>query len=255
MRDITNQEVSQKRRRIILSVFLTFIGGLALVAYMMLNNNSIAKGQTMPNNKRIILLGASVGKAWNLKDFSQRTKNGHFSFESIAFYQYDKTEALEEILMRPKRKFHLTRTYIKGFFKPSPQLPDTIILKECAAYFPGDSETYKALIEKWVVRIRTEKIGVILATVAPVTREHAETHKDRIETIWAFNDWIRRYAAQEHLPLLDLEAALRTDETSRFLNGDFTSGDGLHLNKKAYDILDRVMLDTINKTTTNPQAA
>lgn len=200
----------------------------------------------MEDKKRIVLLGASVGKAWDLPSFPNRMKNDHYRFETVTAYQYDKTEALEEILMRPQRKFRLTRTYVQGFFKPSPPLPDTIILKECAAYFPGDLELYKELMKKWVTRIRDAKIQVILVTVVPVTQEHAEKKKGRIEAIREFNHWIREYAQTEKIPFLDLEAALRRDADTRFLKDDLTDGDGLHLNKKAYDLLDPLLQSVLS---------
>ncbi|MCC7202307.1 MAG: SGNH/GDSL hydrolase family protein [Nitrospirae bacterium] len=203
----------------------------------------------MTKKERIMLVGASVGKAWKLSDFSLRTKSDGYIFESVAAYQYDKTEAIEEILMRPKRKFRLTRTYLRGFFKPSPQRPDTIIIKECAAYFPGDLEEYKTLMTKWVKRIREDNIKLILATTVPVTQKHAEGRKGRNETILEFNDWVREYAEKEGIPLLDLEAALRTDGQGRFLRDDLTSGDGLHLNQKAYGIMDNLLQNMLGITT------
>jgi len=174
-------------------------------------------------------------------------KHDDYIFESIALYDYDKTEALEEVLMRPKRKFRFTRTYVKGLFEPAPQKPDVIIIKECSAYFPGDLISYKELMKKWVKRIREANIGVVLATVVPVTRERSQTRKGQIETIRAFNDWIREYAAQERIALLDLEAALRTNAVNRFLK-DELSTDGSHLNRNAYDILDRHLADMARNT-------
>lgn len=210
-----------------------------------MSNDDTTKGITVTNKKRVILLGASVGKGWNLMEFPQRIENNKYILETIAVYQYDKTKALEEILMRPKRKFHLTRTYFKGFFKPPPQIPNAIIIKECAAYFPGDLESYKALMMKWIKSVRESNMEVIVATVVPVTQGHAEMRKGRIETIQEFNDWLREYAQIENITLLDLETALRKDAEIRFLRDDLTSGDGLHLNKKAYDVMDQLLKKTL----------
>jgi hypothetical protein len=224
---------------------LSLLVGVILLISCNISNDNAERGQDMRNRKRIILLGASVGKSWNLKEFPQRMKIDNYVFESIAFYEYDKTEALEEILMRPKRKFRLTKTYIKGFFEPAPQRPDVIILKECAAYFPGDLILYKELIKKWVQRLHGTNYKVVLATVVPVTPERNEKKRGQIESIREFNDWVREYTANEHITLLDLEEALRQDNDGRFLREDLTSGDGLHLNKKAYDILDKLLQETI----------
>lgn len=222
---------------------LLILSGLFLLANCRASDSSV-KEQSMPNKKRILLLGASVGKAWNLKEFPQRIKNDKYTFESVAAWQYDKTEALEEILMRPKRKFRFSKGYIKGFFEASPQLPDIIIIKECSAYFPGDLELYKALMKNWVKRLKDAKIDVWVATAVPVTVTRAGKQIGKIDGIRAFNDWLREYAKHENIILLDLEAALRKDTEARFLKDEFTSGDGTHLNKEAYDILDKVLMDT-----------
>jgi hypothetical protein len=226
---------------------ISLITGIFILIGCNLFADNTNKGQTMENKKRVTLLGASVGKAWNIKEYPLRIKNDDYIFESIAFYEYDKTEALEEILMRPKRKLRFTRTYVKGIFEPAPKKPDVIIIKECSAYFPGDLMSYKELMKKWVIRIREANIGVVLATVVPITRERSKTRKGQIENIRAFNDWIREYAAQERIVLLDLESVLRTDAVDRFLK-DELSTDGSHLNRNAYDILDRNLADLARNT-------
>lgn len=230
-----------KNKIVLLSLLI--LSGLFLLANCSASDSAV-KGQSMTNKKRILLLGASVGRAWNLKEFPERIKSSNYVFESVAAWQYDKTEALEEILMRPKRKFHFSKAYVKGFFEPALQKPDIIIIKECSAYFPGDFELYKALMKKWVKQIRDAKIEVWVATAVPVTTARAEKTKGKIEGIREFNDWISEYAKKENITLIDLEAALRKDSDKRFLKDEFTSGDGTHLNKMAYDILDKVLMDT-----------
>ncbi len=202
------------------------------------------KNTSMDKN-HVVLLGASVGQEWKLQDYPQRMKDRTHTFESVAIYQYDKTEGLEEILMRPERKFRLTKTYLKGFFQPSPKLPGTIIIKECAAYFPGDLNSYEELIRQWVERVRKKNIAVVLATTVPVTRSRSETKQNQMKQIREYNDWLRQYAQSEHIRVLDLEAAVSTGLRERFLR-DELSTDGLHLNKKAYDLLD-ASLQTVLK--------
>lgn len=234
-----------RRTGIFFLLLFILITGLTTGVYLMTATLNADEDAPPPPGGRILLLGASVGKAWKIGELPQRTGNDHYALESVAFYEYNKTPALEEVLMRPKRKFRITRTYLKGFLKPAPKLPDTIILKECASYFPGDLPAYQALMQQWVGRVQKANINVILATVAPVTRQNEASHPGRMESIRAYNDWIRSYAAQEGLPLLDLEVAVRTDATDRFLQDDLTSGDGLHLNRKAYDGLDQFLLETL----------
>ncbi len=221
--------------------------GLFLLEGGTMGNNEATPRSESVAKKKVLLLGASVGKAWNLPEVPQRMHENNYLFESVAAYQYDKSEALDEILMRPRRKFHLTRTYLKGFFLPSPQLPNIIIVKECAAYFPGDLVQYKNMMMQWVKKIRSANIHVMLATTVPVTPERAAKTPGQIEDIRAFNDWVREYAKKENIALLDLEAALTKDAKNRFLRDDLTIGDGLHLNRQAYDILDRLLLDTLRR--------
>ena len=222
-------------------MFLLIIIGLSALGSCSSSVDSEQRGEFLKRKTRVLLIGASIGEAWNLKELPLRLTDDKHVFESVAAWQYDKSEALEEVLMRPKRKFRFTKTYVKGFFQPPPQLPNIVILKECASYFPGDQHVYQEFIKKWVARIKQAQIQVILATVVPVTRERASKRAGQTEAIWQFNDWIRAYAKTEGLILLDLESSLRQSPEHRYLREDFTSGDGQHLNIKAYHILDRLL--------------
>lgn len=155
--------------------------------------------------KKVILVGASVGKAWRL----------HLVYPNIrtfALYDFDKTPSI--------RKAIAAR-------------PDAIIIKECAAYFPSP-EVDRALVEGWIRQIRSAGIRPVLATVVPVTRAHAQAHPGRADGLWAFNDWLRELAAAESIPLLDLEARLRISDADRHLVTGLDDGDGLHLARTTY---------------------
>ena len=226
-----------------------------ILLFMLLHSVSCDKQETKTNNssiqgagmkKKILLIGASVGQDWNLAQLPHRMHETASEFESLAVYQYDKSDAIEEVLMRPRRKFRFSLGYVKGFFRPAPQLPNMIILKECAAYFPGDLNQYKVLMQKWVNRIRGAHISLMVATVAPITKTRAARKEHQLESILEFNDWIREYCVKERIPLLDLERALRESDRNRVLQEKFTSGDGLHLNKEAYDVLDRLLLSRLS---------
>ena len=84
---------------------------------------------------RMLVLGASVGWKWDLPAWPARMKQESYYLEMVPYYRFDKSEALAEIIMRPKRKFRLTRTYLKGFFKEKPKKPELLVIKQCAAYF------------------------------------------------------------------------------------------------------------------------
>ena len=85
-----------------------------------------------------------------------------------------------------------------------------------------------------------------VTTVVPVTKEHSKSNPGRLPGILAYNDWIRDVADKEQIPCLDLEKALRVSASDRSLHPELTSGDGLHLNKKAYERLDELLEDTVS---------
>src|SRR5581483_11017165 len=196
---------------------------------------------------RVTLIGASIGKAWNLPELGMRAQSPGYMFEALQAWEYDKSDVLEEVLMRPARKFRLTRTYIKSLFEPAPPPADVVILKECSAYFPGDLPLARKqeLLRRWVREIQEKHIRVMLATTVPVTRQRSAQDPGKQQGLLAFNDWLRGYARDNRIPLLDLEAALRTDDRERYLRDDFSSDDCSHLIRTAYEVLDRVMLSAL----------
>lgn len=221
--------------------FAVLLGGIQLVSGGVMAGDQ----QTAKQPYRVVLLGASIGQTWNLPAFPERVRDKNYVVESFAVWQFDKSEMLDEVLMRPERKFHLTRTYLKSLFQPAPQPPDTIILKECSAYFPGEPRQQKELVKRWVGQVSHAGIQPILTTSVPVTRKRSEMDKGKMDGVREYNDWIRNYAKEQRIPLLDLELALRADPVERYLRDDLTSGDGSHLNAKAYEILDSLLHKTL----------
>jgi hypothetical protein len=202
----------------------------------------------MAKKKHVVLLGASVGHAWNIEALPERLKQAESvqdnSFEFVGDYQFDKTMTLKRLLARKENK------------------PDAIIIKECAAYFPGEFEQYQALMKGWIKECKDAGVIPIPTTVVPVAK--ATSLKDivkdllkpllgkasstqRLEALLQYNDWIRAYTKQEGLALLDLEKTLRISETDRRLRGDLHSGDGLHLNAQAYGLLDQIVIPALDQ--------
>jgi len=200
--------------------------------------------------KQVLLLGASVGKSWKLPSLPQRIGNSDYSFEYRMCAQFDKSDCLKDILSREGNK------------------PDVVLIKECAAYFPGEVESYKKLMTRWIRECLDADVIPLPATVVPVTRLHSfkkifidvlRGRKPfrqgnpfkylRNEAILEFNDWLRLYCREKGLNVLDLEAALRYSENNRFLREDLARIDGLHLNGKAYELLDRIVLPVLEDAT------
>jgi hypothetical protein len=230
-----------KKAAIIFITLFLIVGGTLIM------NSLYQQSQGTSKEKRFILVGASVGHAWSFSQWPIRMKQTNIICEMIAAYTFDKTEALEEVFMRPKRKFRLTKSYFLGFLKPAPKRPDYVIIKECAAYFPGDQEKYKSLVKEWLTLCTQNNIRPVLATVVPITLEHSQNRPGRLEGILAYNDWVRSYAQSNNIPCLDLEVMLRVNDNQRSLRLELTSGDGLHLNQEAYRILDIGFLNFVER--------
>lgn len=196
--------------------------------------------------KQIVLIGASIGYGWDISRLPQRIKEYDYEFKYMGSDDFDKSEALNNALKKREK-------------------PHAIILKECAAYFPGDLDKYKKDMEGWVAQSLANNVKSIMATVVPVTRPNYFTKsyvkdllkkyiftqkihmEEKLKYILEYNDWVREYANEKGLIVLDLEAALRVSDKDRRLRQDLTSGDGLHLNSEAYRILDDLMSNTLKK--------
>lgn len=208
----------------------------------------------------VLLLGASIGKGWNFKEISIRMNNINYDFEFLEKYEPDKSDLVNEAINRKNNK------------------PDIVIIKQCAAYIPAtksvyDSsvvETYKKLAIKWVNELKREEIIPILATIVPITedmplknrikiwlkihifRKKLEPYyrKIRLKGIIEYNDWVKQYSENQSLAVLDLESVLHISKEKRYLKPELST-DGLHLNRKAYKILDSSLLETLNKLKKN----
>jgi len=210
-------------------------------------NSPAAEGSGMANTelratKHVVLLGASIGKAWKIEELPARIGDSRYSFEWAGVYAPDKGKMLAELLKRKENR------------------PDAIVIKECASFFPGDSQLMQNSIRSWVGLCRSANITPILATVVPVVKSYplrvfvlSLLHgrfawpSRTFGEIIAFNDWIRQYAASEGLAVLDLEAALRQNDTNRHLKSMYARRDGLHINERAYRELDRIVIPTLDK--------
>lgn len=200
------------------------------------------------NATHVVLIGASIGQAWHLAEWPSRMGISGFKAESIPAWQFDKTEVLDEVLNRPRRKFRPTRTYLKSLFQPPLEKPNIVILKECSSYFPGDMTVYKSSVRHWVSQLREKHVTVVLATVVPVTEARARQNAGKQESLVEYNDWLREYAREQGITLLDMETALRSPRDGRFLREEYAAADGTHLNAAAYAVLDKLLRETLSGT-------
>jgi hypothetical protein len=196
------------------------IGRTDLKGKILYKNLKIPVTFTENGKKYVVLVGASVGEAWEFEKLPERLHlNSQFIFGFRARYDFDKSPAIKSLADLP--------VPVSG-----------VIIKECAAYFPRDIERNKKLITAWVDSLRANRIAPVLATVVPVTKQHDGKHPMRLASLLEFNDFIRHYASGEGIAVLDLEKALRISDKDRHLRSEYAQADGLHLRKEAYEILD-----------------
>lgn len=195
----------------------------------------------------IVLIGASIGQAWRLPEWPARMHLSGVTAESIPVWQFDKTAAVDEMVRRPSRTFHPSRSFIRSLFGPAPKKPQIVILKECSSYFPGNNELYQSRMRSWIDKLRPTGANVILATVAPVTRHRASLSPGKMDGIISFNQWIRTYARQQGLAVLDLEGVLR-DRNDPYLRDEFATDDGSHLTAAGYSVLDQLLQSVVCRT-------
>jgi len=239
-------------RIILMKAFLLFLGLLLGFQNEVQNKNTPGEKQITSERlynkgkKLIVLLGASIGRGWNISSLPDRIGNHDYIFEYVDGGGFDKSKKLKEILSRVENS------------------PDAIFLKECAAYFPGDFENYKSLMEQWITDCYKAGVSPIPTTVVPVTKLHSlkkfgidilklrnpfklgnPFKNKRQKAILEYNDWIRTYCAENGLVLLDLEQAVHKSEKNRYLKSGLAKIDGLHLNKKGYKTLDKIVMPTL----------
>ena len=174
--------------------------------------------------KYVVLVGASVGKAWEFPRLPKRMEwDDGIVLGFRCKYDFDKSDEIKALAELP--------------------IPvSSVIIKECAAYFPRDVSAGINQIKGWVEELKGNGITPVLATVVPVTRKHDSEHPGRMASIQSFNDEVRAYALETGLGLLDLEKALRKSDEDRHLRDEYAHPDGLHLNNKTYyEVLDPLL--------------
>lgn len=226
---------------------LVLLAGITLLSAIVISHRTTRESvsTTYPKSIHVMLIGASIGQAWHLSGWPARTNTPGLTAESIAIWEFDKSEGVQEALMRPHRKFRPTRTYLRSLFQPPPLKPDIVILKECSSYFPANLPAYKDSIRTWVAKLQAHGIQAILATVVPVTLTRDAQVPGKQTSLLEYNKWVRQYAQEQHIPLLDLEAALRSDGDEAYLRPVYDAGDGTHVNATAYAVLDQTLRTTL----------
>lgn len=176
----------------------------------------------------IVLIGASVGKSWELNNFADRTESKDSFYGYRGAYTFDKTSVIENLL----------ESQIK---------PTAVIIKECAAYFPRKAGQSIKKVREWTDLLVKYDIKPVLATVVPVTADHDRTKANkRMSSINEFNNEIRALGKEKKIPVLDLQQALSDGSSENYLDKKFAVPDGLHLKKETYaNKLDKLLNDFV----------
>ncbi|HZZ93414.1 MAG TPA: SGNH/GDSL hydrolase family protein [Usitatibacter sp.] len=205
------------------------LAGIALLG-LSLATGSLAAPAGPP--KTVVLVGASIGAGWKIDRLPDRTGVTGYDFRYVGVYDFDKTAAIDAIVRGPSK-------------------PEVVMIKECSTYFPGNLADYERKMQGWVRMLREAGIAPVLVTTPPldVPEGTMQRGKEEIkhllgrgtasEGIAKFNDWMKAYAAREHIPVFDLEAVLRRAPDNRWMKAEYDSGDRVHLNATGYQAMDR----------------
>jgi len=194
--------------------------------------------------KRVVLVGASIGKEWHIERIRERVSLPGYRFDYLGTYEFDKGPLIAKLVSDPDK-------------------PAWVMIKECSTYFPGDEQQYRRQVMDWVGMLRAAGIQPVLVTTAPIAEptdylsrakllvKRAIGRQTTLESITRFNDWLKQYARGENIPVFDLEAELRRSDKERWLRSEFDAGDRIHLTQSAY----RVMDDSFAKFLVGPPGA
>jgi len=191
-------------------------------------------GALVAESKHVVYIEASTVNRWKLDGFSSRTGNDRYRVEALREYDFDKSRLVKQVLA------------------PGQQRPDAVIVQECSVYFPGDLEAYKRQYRGWISDIRAHGLTPVIATVVPPAhrkgavastkdfiKERILGRPSKFQQVVAFNDWLRALGQEMGVAIFDLERILRISSEDRHMRDEYDEGDGIHVNRAAYDLLDR----------------
>ncbi len=164
---------------------------------------------------RVVFMGASITHRWNLE---AAFPDVHMINRGVG------GQLVPHMLARFKR--------------------DVIDLKPKAAIFKfcsinirphTNSQTLRDAMTLMVETARAHDITPIVATIIPAGKPEAHIGEfSVVDSLASFNDWLREFAEQESLAIIDFAAAVQDDEG--YLPRDCSS-DPVHVNERGYLIL------------------
>lgn len=206
-------------------ILLVLVAGLGLAC---------VTDHVMADSKHIVYIEASTVNRWKLDGFAARTGTDRYRFEALREYDFDKSRLVKQVL------------------EPGKRSPDAVVVQECSVYFPGDLDAYKRQYRGWIMDIRARGLPPVIATIVPpasrkgFTEDTKDFIKERVlgrpsqyQQVTAFNEWLRALGKELGVAVFDLEQLLRISADDRHMRAEYNEGDGIHLNRSAYELLDR----------------
>ena len=204
---------------------------ICMVGTLLFGEVVMAESTNVEHPNRVVLVGASIGKNWHFDRISKGVALPGYRFDYVGVYASDKGPLIQQLVTDLDK-------------------PDIVLIKECATYFPGDTEQYQHQFMSWVETLRAVGIQVVLVKTSPVAEptEYIPRAKifvkrligrpTQLDGIVQFNAWLKQYAQRERIPLFDLETKLYRSDSERWLRSEYDIVDKLHLNELIYLVLD-----------------
>lgn len=181
------------------------------------------QGNIPPN--RVVFLGASITSRWDLKRYFPDL---HMINRGVG------GELVPDMLTRFKRD-------VLGL------KPDAVIIKFCSINIRPQL-TLSMLQDGMIMMTqlaRLNGIKPIISTIIPAGKPEAHIGDFKVsDSLKDFNDWVRRFAHENSMPLIDFARAI--EDENGFLPRD-CSIDPVHLNEKGYAILSEAARPVIYK--------
>jgi lysophospholipase L1-like esterase len=220
------------------------VAGAALLAIQSTNAQGPGVVDATPS-QRLVILGASYAGHWGVSELPgfevvNKGVGGEQSHEMLARFDRDVIgEGADTVL-------------IWGHINNVHRAPN--------GDYAATVQRIKGDYQSMVARARSAGIDVILATEVTLTEavglidraaafvgwlRGKQGYSARInEHVQTVNEWLRSYAAEQEIPLLDFEAVF--DDGNGFRKREYTSEDGSHITQAGYEALTRYAREALS---------
>jgi lysophospholipase L1-like esterase len=197
-------------------------------------------------NKNVVLIGASYARGWSLFKFNgmevvNKGESGEQSFEMLERFQED------VISLQPEAV--IIWGFINDIFRSKRE--NIVAAKERAKN--SFKEMVRLSVENGIIPILTTEVTVrgkdswketIGAWIGGLTGK--KSYQDYInQNVLEMNQWIRDYAKENELLLLDLQPVIADNKGKR--KKEYATEDGSHISDKGYEKLTKYATKVLNE--------